>query len=84
MMLMGRSGHFEAGSALAHASTMSGACLTYSLCRCTLPHPTYNRVSLGAADLEIQGVMLAGGVLQDATLAKQSAASVRAVFAPKV
>lgn len=49
-----------------------------------LPHTTHNRVSLGAADLEVQGVMLAGGVLQDATLAKQCAASVRAVFAPKV
>lgn len=30
------------------------------------------------------GVLLAGGVLRDATLAKQSAAAMRAVFAPKV
>ena len=36
------------------------------------------------ADPMIQGVMLAGGVLQDAMLAKQSASSVRTVFAPKV
>lgn len=36
------------------------------------------------AEPEIQGIMLAGGVLQDATLAKQTAASMRAVFAPKV
>ena len=49
-----------------------------------LPHTTHNRVGLGAADLEVQGVMLAGGVLQDATLAKQSAASMRTAFAPKV
>ena len=36
------------------------------------------------ADSMIQGVMLAGGVLQDAMLAKQSALAVRTVFAPKV
>ena len=36
------------------------------------------------ADPMVQGVMLAGGVLQDAMLAKQSASSVRTVFAPKV
>ena len=36
------------------------------------------------ADPIIQGVMLAGGVLQDAMLAKQSASTVRTVFAPKV
>ena len=36
------------------------------------------------ADSVIQGVILAGGVLQDAMLAKQSASSVRTVFAPKV
>lgn len=36
------------------------------------------------ADPMIQGVMLAGGVLQDAMLAKQSALAVRTVFAPKV
>ena len=33
---------------------------------------------------EVQGILLAGGVLRDATLAKQTAGSVRAVFAPKV
>ena len=32
----------------------------------------------------MQGILLAGGVLRDATLAKQTAGSVRAVFAPKV
>ena len=36
------------------------------------------------ADCKVQGIILAGGVVQDATLAKQTAATVRAVFAPKV
>jgi acyl carrier protein len=33
---------------------------------------------------QLEGILLAGGVLRDATLAKQTAGSVRAVFAPKV
>jgi hypothetical protein len=49
-----------------------------------LLHPMHDNMSLGATDAETKGVMLAGGVLQDATLARQSAASMRAVFAPKV
>ena len=33
---------------------------------------------------ELQGVLHAGGVLQDATVPKQTAATVRAVYGPKV
>ncbi len=45
---------------------------------------TSKSVVLLPADCQVHGLMLAGGVIQDATLAKQTAASVRAVYAPKV
>jgi KR domain len=40
--------------------------------------------SLSATGPELQGVLHASGVLQDATLPKQTAAGVRAVYGPKV
>ncbi|BDA51455.1 probable oleandomycin polyketide synthase, modules 5 and 6 [Coccomyxa sp. Obi] len=88
IVALGRSGRVEgASSALTEALTEHGWSAAVTLSKCDVAS-TEDMHAVLAPDRRlgppVAGVLLAGGVLRDATLAKQTASSMRAVFAPKV
>lgn len=78
-VLLGRSGYF---GATVPELLLSEEPLTATRCDAAVAEEV--AAALGGAGGQLAAVMHAGGVLQDGILLKQSAASVRAVLAPKL
>jgi 3-oxoacyl-(acyl-carrier-protein) synthase len=81
LVLVGRTGVLPAGSAAAAALTTQSAAVT--LCKCDAALSADLAAVAGAGGPQLSGLLHAGGVLADATVANQTAPGVRAVFAPK-
>lgn len=79
-VLLGRSGYFRnAGTALASQGT------AFTACCCDVSATGEAAAALSTDTIsQLTCILHAGGVLKDATLLWQSAASVRTVFAPKL
>jgi 3-oxoacyl-(acyl-carrier-protein) synthase/acyl carrier protein len=81
VVLLGRSGHFSSTlPELLHSETL----ITATSCNVAASEDVAAALGAGAAGGPLAAVFHAGGVLQDGVLLKQSASSVRAVFAPKL
>jgi hypothetical protein len=81
LALVSRTGTFTAASAAALLSVVHTAAVTLSKADASVGSDMH--AVLEAAVPSVTGVMHAGGVLADATVANQTLAGIRAVFAPK-
>lgn len=79
-VLLGRSGYFHhAGTALVSQRT------EFTACRCDVSAMDEAAAALSTDNIsQLTCILHAGGVLKDASLLRQTAASVRTVFAPKL
>ncbi len=91
LQLLGRSGRFAAASPelLQPGSAAYSAAVTIAQCDSSIAEDVLGLLAGLAAAAQsgghpVQGIMHAGGVLADATLAAQTLASLRTAFAPKV
>ena len=84
VLLLGRTGHVPAADASLVTAPTNGAALTVAKADISLAEELHAALGTAQQGAPLQAILHASGVLADATLANQTLAGLRAVFAPKV